>query len=188
MSLRNATTDYFHNFRFHASTVGPGGIDYLDSQEAGFNTCTTPEYTLEATEYREGIYVYTRKFPGLPTVSDVTLGRGVTRRESSFYEWMIRCIEGGEYRATLTIYHYHRVGFDPGEQASREDQNFAKKYVCYNCIPIRLKIAGDLDATAADVSIAEMDVAMERFEVQQPSESYEAGWAPDAYLSSFGGP
>jgi len=184
MTLRNATTDYFHNFRFHVSTDGPGGIDYLDSREAGFNTCTTPEYTLEAVEYREGIYVYTRKFPGLVTAADVTLGRGVVRRASRFYEWMIRCIEGGEYRATLTIYHYHRVGFEPDEMADRGDTGYAKKYRCYNCIPIRFKVAGDLDATAADVSIQEVDVAMERFEVEEPSEAYTEGWTPDAYLSN----
>ena len=181
--MRSANTDYFHNFRFHARVEGPGGIDYLDSNLAGFNTCTTPELSVEATEYREGIWVYTRKYPGLPTVSDITLGRGVTRRASSFYDWMVRCVEGGEYRATLTIYHYHRVGKEPDERATRDDLAFAKKYICEECVPIRMKPAGDLDATAADVSIAEVDVAMERFKIEEPSAPYPSGWEPTAYLS-----
>jgi phage tail-like protein len=181
--MRSANTDYFHNFRFHARVEGPGGIDYLDSNTAGFNTCTTPEMTVEATEYREGIWTYTRKFPGLATVSDITLGRGVTRRVGSFYDWMIRCIEGGEYRATLTIYQYHRVGKEPDERATRDDLAFAKRIICEEAMPIRMKPAGDLDATAADVSIQEVDVAMERFKIEEPPSPYPVGWEPTAYLS-----
>lgn len=181
--MRSANTDYFHNFRFHCRVEGPGGIDYLDSNLAGFNTCTMPEITVEATEYREGTWVYTRKYPGPPTVSDVSVGRGVTRRRSSFYDWMIRCVEGGEYRATFTIYHYHRVGKEPDEQANRSDLAYAKRVVCAEALPIRMKPAGDLDATAADVSIAELDIAVERFKIEEPDQPYPIGWEPTAYLS-----
>lgn len=195
--MRSANTDYFHNFRFHAQVDGWAGVDYLETTQAGFNTCTTPEYTLEATEYREGTYTYTRKFPGLVTVSDITLGRGVVRTASRFYEWMIRAVEGGEYRADVTILHYHRVGKDPDEAAGfagtpRSDIGYAKKYKCLECLPIRFKPAGDLDATAADVSIQEVDIAMERFEIIEPENTLTENWEPTAYLSNVttigGGP
>ena len=176
--MRNANTDYYHNFRFHVKVEGPGGIDYLDSESAGFNTCTLPELTTEATEYREGIWIYTRKYPGIPTVSDVSLGRGVTRKRSTFYRWMIYCIEGGEYRARMTIYQYHRVGKEPAERAVRDDLAYAKKYVCEECLPTRMKPAGDLDATSSDVSIQELDIAIERFKVVQPAKPYPSEWEP----------
>lgn len=181
--MRSANTDYFHNFRFHCSVVGPGGIDYLDSIEAGFNTCSLPEITSESVEYREGIWTYTRKEPGIPTVSDVTVGRGVTPKKSSFYEWMIFNIEGGEYKGTLTIYHYHRVGKEPDESANRTDLAYARKFVCEEAQPIRMKPGSDLDATSSDVSIAEMDIAIERYRIVEPSVAYPVGWEPSAYLS-----
>jgi phage tail-like protein len=188
--MRSANTDYYHNFRFHVGVAGWDGVDYLSTTQAGFNTCTTPEYTLEATEYREGIYSYTRKFPGIVTVSDITLGRGVVRTASRFYEWMVRAVEGGEYRADVTIYHYHRVGKEPDESAGvsggspRDDLRYAKRYNCKECLPIRFKPAGDLDATASDVSIQEVDIAMERFEIEEPPEAYPDGWVPTGYLSN----
>lgn len=181
--MRSANTDYFHNFRFHASVVGPGGIDYLESTEAGFNTCSLPEITTENSEYREGIWTYTRKEPGIATVSDVTLGRGVTPRRSRFYEWMIFNIEGGEYKGTLTIYMYHRVGKEPDESANRTDLGYARKYVCEEAHPIRMKPGGDLDAMSSDISIAEVDISIERYKIVEPDTAYAPGWSPSAYLS-----
>jgi len=181
--MRSANTDYFQNFRFHASVVGPGGIDYLSSIEAGFNTCSLPELSTDDAEYREGIMTYTRKQPGIATVSSVTLTRGVTPKQSRFYEWMIFNIEGGEYKGTLTIYHYHRVGKEPDESANRADLNYARQYVCEEAQPIRMKPAGDMDATSSDISLAEVEISIERFKIVEPSVAYPVGWQPTAYLS-----
>ena len=38
-------------------------------------------------------------------------------------------------------------------------------------VPIRIKPAGDLDATSSDVSLAEMDVAFERFVIANAGEA-----------------
>jgi len=183
--MRTQETDYFHNFRFHVTCEGPGGIDYIGATEAGFNMCSIPEMTLEAVEYREGIWSYTRKFPGLATVSEVTLGRGVTRSETKFFAWAIKAIEGGAYRATMTIYHFHRVGKEPAEQASpRDDLTNARQIKCEEALPVRLKPAADLDAMTSDVSIAEMDVACERFSIKAPDgPENPADWVPEGYLS-----
>jgi phage tail-like protein len=187
--MRGHETDYYHNFRFHVIITGPHGEDYVGSGisgGAGFNTCSTPQITLESVEYREGIWTYTRKFPGIPTVDDVTLGRGVTRTETPFYNWAIKAIEGGQYRATMTIYHFHRVGKEPQEGLPRSADEFAsaRKLICLEALPIRFKPATDLDATSSDISIMEMDVACERFKIEAPTGPANlSGWNPSEYLS-----
>jgi phage tail-like protein len=152
-----------HSFRFQVVTSpgAPAG-DVLDP-EAGFNTVSTPEQTVEVAEYKEGVYTYTRKYPGNPTMSDVTLTRGVTRADTNFYEWVQAAIRGSEYRTDMEIRHFHRDDFGDVESADRGAPT--KVYVLDNALPIRNKIAADMDATASDISIQEMDVAYESFSV-----------------------
>jgi phage tail-like protein len=160
---RVESTDPLHNFRFHVRTASEQGQFSSSEGEAGFQSCTLPEVSAEAVEYREGTYTYTRKFPGLPTVTDVSLMRGVTKTDTSFFDWIQAAIRGGEYRTDMTIYHWHRDGKTYG---TLSDLNAARKYLCYEAFPIRVKPAADLDATSADVAIAEMDVAIEYFEIE----------------------
>lgn len=181
--MRGQKSDPFHSYRFHV-LMEP---DYVGATVAGFNSLTLPEETLESVEYREGIFVYTRKYPGLPTVTDLTLTRGVTLQETSFYSWAVRAIEGGPYRADLTVLHWHRIGKLPDMGlALRPDADMARKIVCYEAFPIRFKPAGDLDATSAEISIQEMDVAVERFEIIRAGAAAETDdWTPAAYLSTM---
>ena len=161
---RAETTDFLHNFRFQvvASPGGPAG-EVLDP-EAGFNSVTTPELTVEPAEYKEGVYTYMRKFPGNPSVSDVTLTRGVTKTDTRFYDWVRKAVHGGEYRSDLEIRHFHREDFGDVEAADRGSPS--RLYRLNNALPVRGKIAADLDSTASDVSIQEMDVAYESFDLE----------------------
>ena len=147
---------------------------------AGFSNVTTPEISTEAVEYKEGTMVYTRKYPGNPTMSDVTLSRGVARLDSSFWDWLRVVVEGGpvggitaEYRVDLDIKHYHRdtslIRTAPGfENATDLSQDLpARTYHVREAFPIRHKVAGDLDATASEISIMEIDVAYEHFEITE---------------------
>lgn len=165
---RPQAEDFIHNFRFHVTTggLGDGGEPPL-LPAAGFNSVTTPEYTVEAVEYREGIYTFTRKFPGLPTTNDLTMSRGVTKKDTEFYDWLTAAIAGAEYRSLITISHYHK---DDGLNAldgsiALPAGGASKTYVCHEAIPTRVKPAADLDGTAGDVSLAEVDVAFEYFTV-----------------------
>jgi phage tail-like protein len=189
---RSVVTDFLQGMRFHVDVDAFDGSTRLQPGEiqAGFNSVTLPEATTEATEYREGQYIYTRKYPGLPTVSDITMTRGVTRKDSTFWDWMRQVIEGsGEYRANLSIKHYHRDSFlgrsfRPGQVPAVPDFNTVSEvdpgklvpsitYRCYCAFPIRHKVAADLDATSAEVSIMELDVAIEYFEVERNPEPGE---------------
>lgn len=178
--MRAQATDFLHSMRFHADVIGAGGIQWLQKEGAGtqpgagFSAVTTPEATVESVEYKEGQMIYTRKYPGNATVSDITMSRGVARRDSSFWDWLRVVVEGsGEYRATLQIKHFHRDTALPRSFPATGDQNAtnlavdrpARTYICYEAFPIRHKVAADLDATASEISVMEMDIAYENFEV-----------------------
>ena len=66
----------------------PGG-------RAGFQSCTLPEVSAEATEYREGTFKYTRKFSGVASVTGVSLMRGLALNDSALFGWMMDAIGGG---------------------------------------------------------------------------------------------
>ena len=97
---RAQNTDYMQNFRFHVRTyetkmeVDPILFEGDPGGEAGFQSVTLPELSNEATEYREGTSTYTKKYPGPPTVSDITLMRGIAQRDSAFWEWARGAAEG----------------------------------------------------------------------------------------------
>jgi phage tail-like protein len=152
---RAAETDYLQNFRFHATT-GPDFTTYTATGlgEAGFNSVTFPELTIEASEYREGTSSWTKKLPGIPSWSDVTLSRGIVRQDTKFFQWTYAAATTGEFRTDLTLFQFARDE-DP------EKGECIRQVRCYDCLPIRVKLGGDLDATSGDVSLAEMDVAIE---------------------------
>lgn len=179
---RAKVSDFLHSFRFHVQITGfgAGGDHQLGAggvkPDAGFNSCSTPEASHDAVEYREGHYVYTRKFVGLPSVSTVSLSRGVALTDGSFWKWMKDVIEGNaEYRANLDIFHLHRdskpattsnsVNTEMGINVGPSDKGFIV-YKCREVFPIRHKVAGDLDSTSSEVSIQEIELAVEHFDVE----------------------
>lgn len=177
---RAKSTDYLHNFRFHVIVSGFGeGASYQlgtngnnDVVTAGFNTCSTPEATQEAVEYREGHYIYTKKYSGLPSISDISLSRGVAKGDGTFWKWMKSVIEGSEeYRADLRILHFHRdskpLTTSPASTEQKATEAGSIEYACKQAFPIRHKVSSDLDATGSEVSIQELDLAIEHFDVIQ---------------------
>ena len=186
---RAKSADFLHNFRFQVQVLafnGPQGQALLERQtpeqvSAGFSAVSTPEVSQDAVEYREGHYVYTQKYVGLPVVSDITMSRGVALRDGAFWQWTRDVIEQGiEYRADLALIHFHRdlkpqVQTQPGIvdppsaqtnlPTGTDDPGFLE-YKLFDCFPIRFKPSSDLDATASEVSVMELDVAVERFDVK----------------------
>jgi phage tail-like protein len=179
---RPLNTDFIHSMRFWVTVVGAesalsGRLQpsvFLPGAHAGFSACTTPEGAVDSVEYREGHYVYTRKLPGIPTMSDITLSRGVAKTDSAFYEWMRVTMEGSgvnNYREDIVIHHHHReslLGNSGSTSASAfdvVDTPGSRKYNLFEAYPIRHKVASDLDATASEISIMELDVAFEHFTI-----------------------
>jgi phage tail-like protein len=155
---RAVADDYLHAMKYH---IVPEADTAFLPAEAGFNSVTTPEMSVELAEYKEGTWTYTQKYAGNPTVSDITLSRGVARADTAFFDWITSAVKGLEYRLNFTIRHYHR---DQGTNFLQEAG--AREYEVFQAIPIRNKIAGDLDAATSDISIQELDVACEYFELK----------------------
>lgn len=177
---RAMATDPLHAFRFHVKCGAVAGVadDPLQpaegggvgiEAEAGFQAVTTPELTVESAEYREGIKTYTQKYPGIPTTNTLTLSRGAARYDTAFYLWVVAAAEGREYRTDLSIFHALREGRTyPFDAANNFTLGNSKVYICREAWPARVKLAGDLDASTSDVSIAEIDVEWEKPDVYTP--------------------
>lgn len=180
---RAKVTDFLHSFRFYVEVVGFGDPSAGGSTErqlipdgkdfAGFSSVTTPELSHDAVEYREGTFTYTRKYPGIPSVADITLSRGVAHKDGTFFAWMKDVVEGNaEYRATVNIFHLHRDS-KPATDTSQVVEGYKEpptvagfiQYQCIEAVPLRVKIASDLDSTASEVSVQELDIAMEAFNI-----------------------
>lgn len=180
---RPQATDPLHAFRFHArcnpvdglgnDPLQPGGEPSPgvgDTAEAGFQAVGTPEYTVEAAEYREGLKTYTEKYPGVPTTNEIMFSRGVARNDSAFKDWVVAVIEGKQYRSDITIYHGLR---EARSAPFAKDDDFtaenSRLYTLQNAWPTRVKISADLDSTTSDVSLAEIEVVYEKFDVAAPT-------------------
>lgn len=176
---RAQSTDFLHSFRWQVVATSPDGTPRLQPAgrpQAGFSTTTLPEVTIEGAEYREGTFVYTRKQPGVPTVSDCSLQRGTARLDTSFWDWARVAVEGsGEVRADVDINHFHRdtaLNRDfptDGTQPNLTNINVDAPAFAYHlreCLPIRCKPAGDLDATSSEINLMEFDFSVENFEVE----------------------
>lgn len=187
---RQVFEDFLHSMRFHVTAEAIGNFVPLQMEgypDAGFSAVTTPELTVESVEYKEGTMIYPQKYPGNPTVTDLTFSRGVTRRDSSFWSWIRGVAEGtggGNYRATLSIKQFHREKAlpreFPGVGISNQTQiDFkeapARIYHCYECFPIRHKVSADMDATSSEISIMELDCAMEYFEIEEDTDGKTRG-------------
>lgn len=171
---RGQAFDYLHNMRFHVAAVENYVPINTVNPQAGFSSVTVPEATVESVEYKEGQFLYTRKYPGHVTFNDVTMMRGVARIDSGFWQWMRTVIEGtGEYRTELLIKHFHRSDTLPGPSTPpAENLNLqvpAKIYKLWQAFPVRHKFSSDLDATDSAVSIMELDVAYEHCEYLEPT-------------------
>ncbi len=161
--------DYFHAFRFKVFAKYADGSDVFEAA-AGFNSCTIPEMSVEVAEYREGNMLYTIKQPGIPTVSTVTLSRGIVKKDTRLFEAIKRAIEGNpapEYRFDLVIEHYHREDDIKSGKATR-------KYILREAFVSRAKPAGDLDASSSDISIQEVDIEGERLDIEVEGSSITA--------------
>ena len=174
--MRAASTDLMQSFRYHVFADDGSGVDplqpaYDDDRTgfetkgvAGFQSITIPELSVEAAEYREGNMVWTQKYPGPPTVSDLTMMRGISRRDTAFHDMVLASVNGEQYRADLTIVHYQRTQMMDAVEAQFGKDH--RRIECGECFATRAKPAGDFDSMTGDVSLAEVDVAVEKFEIK----------------------
>ena len=153
---RSAVDDPIKVFRFIVEVDG--------FARAGFLECNGLEQTTEVVEYREGGNNATpQKSAGLTTFANVTLRRGqfigsTDGGEDDFSAWAQDVYEVNangaplEYRRTLDIVQYHRSGVE------------AVRHRVYEGWPTRFKPFGDLNGTANENSIQELEITHEGFD------------------------
>ena len=189
---RAEDTDYLQGFRFHAIIVEQNDAGFLQTTgenklftagegggKAGFQSITLPDRSFEATEYREGSHKYTKKFPGPATYGESSFMRGITQKESAFYDWGT-AVEGGQnYRAEVLVQHFQRE--DTANSVGAEGYltgTPVRQYMFHQAFCIREKMGGDLDATSGEVSVSELDVAMEYYELVIDQDTRNFGVSP----------
>lgn len=153
---RAVDTDLYHNFRFHVVDPAGGNLDPV----AGFRTATVPDISVDVPEYREGVFKFTRKYPGIPKVGECQLTKGVVKKDSDFLIWLNKCIDGGvTYRSDITIQEFH-IADEFGITGSP-----SKVIRLFEVFPTAVKPSGDKDATSSDVAIQELTLAVEEIQV-----------------------
>jgi len=155
---RSIETDPYHDFRFHLVDPAGGNLDPV----AGFMTVTMPNLAVEEAAYREGTFTYTQKYPGVPTVGDVTLTKGIFKRESDFFNWVLKVVNGGqEYRTELLLQQYH-INDEFGINGSPSRVTRLRE-----CWGKDAKPTNDQSADSSNVAIQSLTISVEEFEIEQ---------------------
>ena len=158
---RSVETDPYHDFRFHLVDPAGGNLDPV----AGFTAVTMPDLTVEEAPYREGTFIWTQKYPGVPTVGDVQLSKGIFKRDSDFFNWVLKVVNGGqEYRTELVLQEFHITDeFGINGTPSRVTR-------LRECWGKQAKPTSDKDATSSNISIQTLTISVEEFEIELISE------------------
>lgn len=155
---RAASSDPYLSFRYHLSDPAGGNLDPV----AGFMSVTTPEISVEVAPYREGVMRWTQKYPGVQSVSEIQLVKGTFRRESDFFSWVLRIVNGGvaEYRTDVQIAEFHITDeFGINGAPSRIMR-------CREVWPSGTKPMSDKDANASEVSTQSLVMQIEEFDIE----------------------
>jgi phage tail-like protein len=95
------------------------------------------------------------------TLDTVLLEKGVTTLplvDTAMWMWAVGALQGEISRATLLVQLLARAQ-EPDRIRGTHRPIVAKEWVFHECIPVRMKLASDLDATDEDVSIAELEIS-----------------------------
>ncbi len=129
-------------------------LEFDDLVKAGFSSCTIPENSTEAVEYREGTDPPTmRKLWGLNDFGTLTLESGVTDDSIELFEWRQQVERGNldEARQSIAVIVLDEEG-NPGPR-----WEFRRAWpTAYD--------APDLDASGSEVAIESLEIEHEGME------------------------
>jgi len=132
-------------------------VEVDDIGSGKFTTCSALETEAEETMLREGGDPVGIKVPGLITVSDVTLTRGVA--DYDLFEWFKQ------------VYDYTKQGGVPDEELMRNaevvqldrDQSELRRWALYFAWPKKLKV-GEWDNNSSDPQMEEVVLSIRGFD------------------------
>jgi phage tail-like protein len=128
----------------------------------GFQTLTMPEVSVEMRDVIEGNWPHPRRVPlTRMTTGDVTLAQAVFPNSSDFYVWIFQCLYGrGAPKRSFGIDHLAR------SRGSVNAWEARRSIRLINCLPVSWKPGSDFDATAAEVSLEELTMNVERIDLE----------------------
>ncbi len=159
---------------------------------AGFSSISAPELTIETDEMNEGNHFFKRHIITGGSVNSITLQRGASMQDADFWRWIVATLKGdetslfpntlgGQRRNMLLIQYsgYSTLGLTGTADELKAIEAIAKGFLpntssvtripgrawmLFECFPTRYKVASDFDATSSDVSIMELDLAIDYIE------------------------
>lgn len=172
---RSEFTDLLQNHHFWLCEISVSSrppFFVAGSLIGGFQSVTMPEITGETESVSQMCSPYRVNYNRTYTYNALTLLRGVSSYDSSFYRWMYRSMRGEDrVQRDFLLLHFSNVGIgvdgaplttgiaqNVGFGNLEELRAFGKGYYLWGCIPVRYKAGSDLDASSGDVSIAELDI------------------------------
>lgn len=101
-AARTSSEDPIMKYKFRLTIPGlPSGI--------GFQTVSGLTQEIAVTEYSEGLYDYTHKLPGRPSVGEVTAERGVYA-DNSMQDLLKTTLTNPSFRNTIIFEQLNRFG------------------------------------------------------------------------------
>lgn len=178
---RAQITDFLQVGRFHLIDVS-FTIPPILLPIYGFKNCSLPEISIGLRDIPEGNYEYPRRVVSGAEVSSVVLEQGVSLFNSDFWDWTRKAVIGRKPPKNLLIVQFTRAGdgsnaFAPGSDVARIPSGNqiaggfefsrripGKAWMLKECRPQRFKPGSDFDAMSQDVSVAQLELAVEEME------------------------
>jgi len=168
---RAESTDFLQVFRYFVRATGADGSRMLQPAgrpDAGFSQVGTPRLAIENASYKEGQMIYARKQPGTASFEDISMSRGITRGDTTFWGWAQKTAEGsGEYRADLDVEVFHRAqalvrttGDARNTLAIATDRPAVIIHIL-NAFPNGTPLFGELDANSSEIAVQELGITLE---------------------------
>lgn len=159
---RSIQADPYQANRFHVID-SEGKLNSIGS----FFTCSLPEITTNVVEYKGGTSRKKKKMLGDPEYSDVDLTKGVFKKDTALYKWMMDGIKGREYRTDVEILEFHQSDVENLDNFANAQPT--RKIKLLNAMATRMKPGSDKDAQSDEVSIEEVTISIEDFDVEDLS-------------------
>ena len=131
-------------------------------KSAAFTTCSPVQMTTDKVQYREGGALLPLQVPGLTSVEDITLERGVTD-DLDFYNWVLDVtnatayIPGGKGKAYPNYWRDMRI------EQLRRDRTVAIKWSLKGAFPIDYS-GSEWDNDASEVAMESLTIGYQYFE------------------------
>jgi len=183
--MRAAITDPLQSAHFWLMDVAPVTVGAVPvfSPLMGFSSATSPEIEVEVQEINEGNAIFNKRTVAKnASVSNISLQRAATFHDDEFYRWVVAAVGGTSFlpgklgfgagsprRNLLLVHFFPRPPLGAGSaMVSLSPAPFdlvaripARVFLLQGCLPIRYKAGSDFDATSAEISIMELDIAVE---------------------------